>query len=359
MEVVGDRKSTRRANLTIDRRQHLESMMTQFPQTRLRRLRQNRNVRGLVQDVSLSADDLMGVIFVKSGKGLKIPVPSMPGVYQLSPDQVSAEAEKMMEAGVKRVMLFGIPQEKDERGSAALGGDGVVPTAVGLIKASVPEMLVVSDLCFCEYTDHGHCGLLKKNKAGEYDVANDETLYLLKQQAITLAQAGVDVLAPSGSMDGMVRSIREALDVNAFEDCLILSYAVKYASNLYGPFRDAAEGTPQFGDRRGYQMDFARRDEALLEAQMDIEEGADMIMVKPASLYLDVISRVCTAYPEIPCAAYQVSGEYAMIKAAAEKGWLSEREVTLESLIALKRAGTSFIITYAAIDAARWIRELG
>ncbi len=320
---------------------------------RLRRLRSQPRLRELVREVNVSVSDLVMPLFVKSGHAIRDEISSMPGQYHLSVDQLAPEIDAIAAAGIPAVMLFGLPAYKDQSGSSALQHDGVVQQAIHHIKQLDHDILVIADLCFCEYTDHGHCGVVEKNCFGALDVDNDRTLELLAEQAVSLAKSGADIIAPSGMMDGMVAVIRRALDANGYADIPILSYAVKYASHFYGPFRDAAEGAPQFGDRRTYQMDPANGRRALREAELDINEGADMLMVKPAGSYLDVVANVKQTFPALPLAAYQVSGEYSMIKAAAKLGWLDESAVMMESLLSIKRAGADFIITYFALDAAR------
>jgi porphobilinogen synthase len=322
------------------------------PSVRLRRLRQHPRLRDLVRETTLSVNDFVLPLFIKAGEGVKRPIASMPGHYQWSLDRLDEILNAVVSSRIPAVILFGLPQVKDDRGSNAWQDHGVVQQAIQVIKSQNPQLLVIADLCFCEYTSHGHCGVLYKTSAGHYDVDNDATLALLVQQAISLVKAGADVIAPSGMMDGMVAAIRSGLDAAGYRDIAILSYSVKYASSFYGPFRDAAEGAPQFGDRTSYQMDPANGSRALREAQLDVDEGADMLMVKPAGPYLDVVYRVKQAHPGVPLGAYQVSGEFAMIKAAAEKGWVDEEEMMLESLLAIKRAGADFIITYYALEAA-------
>ena len=319
----------------------------------MRRLRASDSLRRLVREHELNVSDIVMPLFIKSGKDIRSPISSMPGQYQISADHLKNEIDDILELSIPAVMLFGIPADKDAVGSSALRDDGVIQSAIQLIKLKTDKLSVIADLCLCEYTDHGHCGVLKHGV--EVTVDNDKTLELLGQQAVSLARAGADVIAPSGMMDGMVKSIRMALDAAGFTDVSILSYAVKYASHFYGPFRQAAEGAPQFGDRRTYQMDPANGARALREAQLDVSEGADMLMVKPAMSYLDVVANVGRKFPGVPLAAYQVSGEYAMIKAAAEKGWLDEQKVMLESLMSIKRAGADFIVTYFAKDAAKFL----
>ncbi len=320
--------------------------------TRLRRLRQHAALRELVTEHRLSMKDFVLPLFVKAGVAIKNPIKSMPGHYQLSVDQLDEEIRAIVDCRINAVILFGIPEYKDAIGSSALRADAVVPRAIQKIKQLAPDLLVIADLCFCEYTDHGHCGVIEKNSRGQLDVHNDKTLVLLGQQAVNLAKAGADVIAPSGNIDGMVHAIRQALDQAGFQEIPILSYAVKFASAFYGPFREAAEGAPQFGDRKTYQMNPANGSVALREAELDIAEGADMLMVKPAQFYLDIIYRVKQQFPGIPLGAYQISGEFAMIKAAAQNGWIEEKSAILESLLAIKRAGADFIITYFAKDVA-------
>lgn len=319
---------------------------------RPRRLRRTEGLRRLVRETLLTTDHLVQPIFMKAGEGIRRPIGAMPGCYQLSVDQLGPEIAEICALKIPAVLLFGIPEKKDATGSDAFCERGIVQRAIAAIKAQAPELLVISDLCCCEYTDHGHCGVITTNSFGEQDVDNDLTLDLLQQQAQSHARAGADIVAPSGMMDGAVQAIRSALDAAGFLEVPILSYSVKYASSFYGPFREAAEGKPQFGDRRSYQMDPCNAFEALKEAALDIEEGADMLMVKPALPYLDIIYRVKQQFPEMPLAAYHVSGEYAMLKAAAERGWLDEERVMMESLMAIRRAGADFIITYFAKAAA-------
>ncbi|MGE0610360.1 MAG: porphobilinogen synthase [Pirellulales bacterium] len=330
-----------------------------FPTTRLRRLRYNPAVRALARTVHLQPGQLILPLFVRPGSGLRQEIRSMPGVFQLSPDTLAEEVREAAALGLGGVILFGIPDQKDAIGSRACADDGIVQQAIRAAKDAAPDLLVATDLCFCEYTDHGHCGPLVEID-GRCDVDNDTTLKLLGQQAVSHAEAGADCIAPSGMMDGMVGAIRKALDSAGHERIPILSYAVKFASAFYGPFRDAAESAPQFGDRRTYQMDpAADRGQALREAAADLAEGADMLMVKPAMAYLDLLRQVADAFPGVPLAAYNVSGEYSMVKAASTQGWLDERAVVLESLTAIRRAGASIILTYWAKDAARWLAEMG
>jgi porphobilinogen synthase len=322
----------------------------------MRRLRQHPALRELIRETELSARDLILPLFVRHGTNTRQPIGSMPGHDQISVDLVAEEVKTIADLGIPGVILFGIPPWKDMTGSAASRDDGVVQQAIRKIKLTAPDLLVITDLCFCEYTDHGHCGVLV-DRGGRSDVDNDATLELLTQQAISHAKAGADVIAPSGMMDGMVAAIRRGLDAGNFDHVPILSYAAKYASAFYGPFREAAESTPQFGDRRSYQMDPANAREALREVALDLAEGADLIMVKPALSYLDVICRVKAAHPEVPLCAYNVSGEYSMVKAAAANGWLDEQRTTLEILTSIKRAGADMIITYSAKDIANWIAK--
>lgn len=331
----------------------------QFPQTRLRRLRQRAGIRKLVQETTLDVNKLVLPLFIKQGTGIKKPIESMPGHFQLSVDELPEEIEAISALGIKNIILFGIPAEKDPLGKDAYSANGVIQTAISVIKQAAPHLLVMSDICFCEYTDHGHCGVLAQHEAHqEVSVDNDQTLTLLAKQVISHAQAGADIIAPSGNMDGMVHTIRHALDEAGYQQVPILSYSVKYASAMYGPFRQAAEGTPRLGDRRTYQMDFANTHEAIRECALDIAEGVDMLMVKPAHTYLDVIYRVKQAYPALPLGAYHTSGEYAMMKAAAEKGWIDERQAVLEVLTAIHRAGADFIITYFAKQVAAWLQDI-
>jgi porphobilinogen synthase len=326
-----------------------------FPLHRPRRLRGHPRLRDLVRETLLTVDDLIYPLFVYHGKNLRREIPSMPGQYQLSLDRLEDVLGEASELGIPAIILFGIPAQKDARGSAALRDDGIVQEAVRLAKRVAPDLLVITDLCFCEYTDHGHCGPLAETE-GRQDVDNDATLPLLAQQAISHARAGAGMIAPSGMIDGMVQAIRQGLDAAGHATVPILSYAAKFASGYYGPFREAAESTPAFGDRRGYQMDPANTDEALREVALDLAEGADIVMVKPALAYLDVVSRVKQTYG-VPVAVYNVSGEYAMVKAAAASGWIDERRIVLETLTGMKRAGADMILTYHALDVARWLRR--
>ncbi len=308
-------------------------------------------MRRLFSETSLSVNDLVLPLFVIHGSGVKNKIKSMPGVFQYSADMLPREAESIAKLGINAVLLFGIPEDKDEVGSSACRADGVVQQAIHAIKDAVPELLVITDVCLCEYTSHGHCGVVVDG-----DVDNDKTLDLLARMALSHAEAGADIIAPSDMMDGRVKAIREELDDSGFINLPIMSYAVKYASAFYGPFRDAAQSAPQFGDRRSYQMDSANVREALREAEQDVAEGADIIMVKPALAYLDVISKVRATFNH-PVAAYNVSGEYSMVKAAALRGWIDERRLVMEILTSIKRAGADVIITYHAKDVARWLRE--
>src|SRR5271154_3514978 len=322
-----------------------------FPVQRPRRLRQSAALRKLVCETRLSVEQLVLPLFVRSGKKLRRPVDAMPGVFQLSPDEILREATAAHALGVPAILLFGIPDKKDAKASGAYAKNGIVQQTVRLLKKELPSLLVITDVCLCEYMTHGHCGVVHDGK-----VLNDPTLKLLAATAASHAAAGADMVAPSDMMDGRVRAIRAELDKNHFTDTPIMSYAAKFASAFYGPFREVAESAPQFGDRRSYQMDAANANEALREVALDIQEGADIVMVKPALAYLDIIHRVKSEFG-YPTAAYSVSGEYAMIKAAAAKGWIDERAVTLESLLAMKRAGADILITYAAADVARWLTE--
>ncbi len=326
-----------------------------YPVHRPRPLRGHPRLRDLVRENVLTLSDLIYPLFVHHGTNLKREVPSMPGQFQHSLDRLGETIDEVAELGIPGVILFGVPEHKDARGSSALQDDGIVQEAVRLIKKRAPDLLTITDLCFCEYTDHGHCGPLAEI-AGRLDVDNDATLPLLVKQAISHARAGADVIAPSGMMDGMVRALREGLDGAGFGGTPIMAYSSKFASAYYGPFRDAAASAPSFGDRRGYQMDPANGDEAIREAALDLAEGADVIMVKPALAYLDIARRLKDAF-EVPLAAYNVSGEYAMVKAAAERGWIDERRIVLETLTGFKRAGIDMILTYHAPDVARWLKQ--
>lgn len=321
-----------------------------FPRTRLRRLRVSPAVRALVRETDLRGARLLQPLFVRSGRRQRRPIASMPGQFQLSVDELLRETAALCDAGVPGVLLFGIPDHKDEQASGAYDPKGIVPTAIRALKREFPSLLVIADVCLCEYTSHGHCGVVRRGR-----VINDPTLKLLARAAVVYADAGADFVAPSDMMDGRVAAIRTALDRAGFAETGILSYAAKFASAFYGPFREAAENTPRFGDRRAYQMDPANRHEALREVALDIEEGADIVMVKPALAYLDVIHAVRERFG-VPVAAYNVSGEYAMVKAAAAQGWLDEKSIVLEMLTAMHRAGATIIFTYWARDAAGWLR---
>jgi porphobilinogen synthase len=325
----------------------------QFPKTRLRRLRQHPSIRHLVKETYLNTENLILPLFVRHGVGIKKPILSMPGHFQLSIDKLEEEITTLLELGIKGILLFGIPAEKDALGKDSYSDKGIIQTAISTIKKIAPHLLVISDVCLCEYTDHGHCGVVNH----QHLIDNDKTLDLLVKQAISHANSGVDIIAPSGMMDGMVHAIREGLDRAGHQNIPILSYSCKYSSSLYGPFRDAAEGAPKFGDRHTHQMDYANSNESLRECGLDITEGADMLMVKPAHTYLDVIFRIKQTYPSLPLGAYHTSGEFAMIKAAAEKGWLDERNTTLEVLTSIRRAGADFIITYYAKEVAKWLKD--
>lgn len=327
----------------------------QFPKYRPRRLRSNKLLRELIRETHLSVKDLIMPLFVRPGNGIKNEISSMPGNYQFSVDTLVEEVREIASLGIPGVILFGIPSTKDELGTEAYADDGIIQKAVRAIKETVSDILVITDVCMCEYTNHGHCGYIRKDeKTGEYLIDNDETLKLLSKEALSHAEAGVDMVAPSDMMDGRVGAIRDILDENGYDNIPIMSYAAKYASAYYGPFRDAAESPPSFGDRRTYQMDTPNSEEAIREVALDIEEGADIVMVKPALPYLDIIRLIKDQFG-YPVAAYNVSGEYSMVKAAHEKGWLDEKAVALETLMGIKRAGADIILTYWAKDAARWL----
>lgn len=321
-----------------------------FPEYRPRRMRQNENLRAMIRETRLAPEQLVYPLFVMPGKGKKEEVPSMPGVFRLSVDQLKKEAKDCLDVGVRSVILFGLPEKKDAVGSGAHAKNGIVQQAIKELKNNAPDMTVITDVCLCEYTDHGHCGCL----IGK-DVDNDATLEILAKTALSHAQAGADMVAPSDMMDGRVSEIRSTLDENDFHNVPIMAYSVKYASAFYGPFRDAADCAPQFGDRRSYQMDPANSREALREATLDVDEGADILMVKPAVAYLDIISRLRDEF-DLPIAAYHVSGEYAMIKAAAANGWIDEQRVMAETLLSIRRAGADIILTYFAKDMAKLLR---
>jgi porphobilinogen synthase len=326
-----------------------------FPTVRMRRLRYHPAVRRLVRQTSLEPSRLVLPLFVRPGRNERRPIGSMPGQAQLSPDLLAQEAREAQQLGLGGVLLFGIPAKKDPRGSDATSPAGIVAQGIRAIKDAAPELLVITDVCFCEYTDHGHCGPLSE-VTGRIDVDNDATLPLLAQQAVIHAQAGADMIAPSGMMDGMVGAIRQGLDAAGYAHLPVMSYAAKYASGFYGPFREAAESAPQFGDRRSYQMDPASGvGQALREIELDLAEGADLVMVKPALAYLDVLALAQQRFPGVPLAAYNVSGEFSMVKAAAQNGWLDEQRIALEILTAIRRAGAEIILTYWAKDAARWL----
>jgi porphobilinogen synthase len=321
-----------------------------YPTHRPRRLRRNEMLRSLVRETRLTTANLIYPMFVCPGTKMRQEVSSMPGVYQQSVDQIVEEARELESLGVPGTILFGLPEIKDPRGVGSLHAQGVVQRAIEAIRKAKLKLLVITDVCLCEYTDHGHCGIVENG-----EIANDPTLEILAQQALSHARAGADIVAPSDMMDGRVGAIRKMLDENKFENIAILSYAVKYCSGFYGPFREAAQSAPQFGDRRSYQMDPANAREALKEAELDLEEGADMVMVKPALAYLDIIRRVRERF-DVPVAAYNVSGEYSMVKAAVQNGWLDEKRVVLEILTGIQRAGADILLTYHAKDVARWLK---
>jgi len=318
-----------------------------YPIHRPRRLRNNEAIRRMVRETRLSPDNLVYPMFVTHGRGVKKMIPSMPGCYQMSVDNIVKEAEGVYKLGIPAILLFGIPEHKDEKASEAYNPKGIIQKAVKAIKDAVSDLLVITDVCLCEYTSHGHCGVVKNGR-----ILNEPTLELLAKEAVSHARAGADIIAPSDMMDGRVGAIREALDAQGFEGLPIMSYAAKYASAFYSPFREAAESAPQFGDRRSYQMDPANRVEAIKEVALDIEEGADIVMVKPALCFLDIISDIKNTF-DLPVAAYNVSGEYSMVKAASERGWIDEKRVMMEMLTSIKRAGADIIITYFAQDAAK------
>ncbi len=318
---------------------------------RPRRLRKTENIRKLVRETSLSVDDFVYPIFIVEGKGKKEEIPSMPGIFRFSIDMVFKEIEEALSLGIKAIILFGIPDFKDDVGTSAYIDDGIIQRAVREIKKRFNELVVITDVCMCEYTSHGHCGIVRNGK-----ILNDETTEILGKIAVSHSEAGADIVAPSAMMDGQVRAIRKQLDENGFYDIQIMAYSAKYASAFYGPFRDAAESAPSFGDRASYQMDIHNQLEAMREIELDVIEGADIIMVKPALAYLDIIKMASLRY-ELPIAAYNVSGEYSMIKAAGKLGWIDEKKVIYESLIAIKRAGAKIILTYFAKEVASWIKE--
>jgi porphobilinogen synthase len=327
----------------------------QFPAYRPRRLRQSPALRQLVRETQLHIGQLVLPLFVRNGRKLRRPIAAMPGVFQLSPDELLREAARAHELGVPAVLLFGIPDRKDAKASGAYAASGIVQQAVRLLKKELPQLLVITDVCLCEYMEHGHCGIVRRDRSGAR-ILNDPTLKLLARTAASHVQAGADMVAPSDMMDGRVRAIRAELDRLGFLETPIMSYAAKFASAFYGPFREAAESAPKFGDRRSYQMDAANAAEALREVALDIQEGADIVMVKPALAYLDILYRVKAEFG-YPTAAYSVSAEYSMVKAAGAKGWIDERAVTLEGLLAMRRAGADILITYAAAEVARWLKE--
>lgn len=320
---------------------------------RFRRLRSSERMRRLVRETRVAAEEMIYPIFIIEGENIKNPIPSMPEVYQYSIDRMDEMLDEVAAAGIAGVLIFGIPKEKDEVGSQAYAPDGITQRAIRHIKEKYPDLLVIADVCLCEYTSHGHCGLVEGCR-----ILNDETLPLLAKMSVTLAQAGADMIAPSDMMDGRVAAIRKALDENGFLHIPIMAYSAKFASGYYGPFRDAAHSAPQFGDRRSYQMDVCNKREALREIADDIEEGADLYIVKPALAYLDVVEAAAQRF-DLPLAVYNVSGEYAMVKAAASMGWIDEKRIVMENLIAMKRAGASILITYHALDAAKWLKEGG
>lgn len=327
-----------------------------FPITRHRRLRRTAGIRSLVRETMLTSNDFIYPIFVTYGENVKEEISSLPGVYHYSLDRLREEIEDIVAAGLTSVLVFGIPETKDAVGSSAFARDGIVQQAIRLIKEWAPELVVVADTCLCQFTDHGHCGVVHQDEAtGTAVVDNYHSLELLVKTAVSQAEAGADIIAPSNMMDGFVAAIREGLDESGFHEVAIMSYSVKYASAFYGPFREAAHSTPQFGDRKTYQMDPANKREALREAESDVTEGADMLMVKPALAYLDVLSMLKEQF-DLPVVAYNVSAEYSMVKAAAANGWLNERAIVLETLTGMKRAGADIIITYHAKDASRWLR---
>lgn len=323
-----------------------------YPRYRPRRMRAKEGLRKLVRETELSLSSLVMPYFVKEGKGEKEPIEAMPGQFRWSPQALLGELEEVQNLGLPAILLFGIPSEKDEEGSGAYDPEGVIQESVRLIKKNFQDLIVITDLCLCGYTSHGHCGILDE----QGDIKNDLSLRILQKIAVSQAEAGADMVAPSAMMDGQVRAIRNALDQKRFESVPILSYAAKYASSFYGPFREAAHSSPLFGDRKGYQMDPANREEALREIEMDIEEGADLVMVKPALAYLDVIREAKERF-RFPLAAYNVSGEYAMVKAAAQAGWIDEKKMVLEILTSIRRAGANVILTYHAKELAQWARE--
>lgn len=330
-----------------------------FPITRHRRLRQSNGMRNMVRETVLTVNDFIQPIFITHGEGIKNEISSMPGIYHFSIDRLEEEVKEIVELGISAVLLFGIPESKDEVGSSAFAEDGIVQQATRKIKSLYPDLLVVADTCLCEFTDHGHCGMVHTYERDGHlcgDVMNDESLDLLVKTAVSQAAAGADIIAPSNMMDGFVQAIRTGLDEAGYTHIPIMSYSVKYASAFYGPFREAADSAPQFGDRKTYQMDPANVREALREAESDVAEGADMLMIKPALAFMDVISLLRQQF-DLPLVAYNVSGEYSMVKAAALQGWINEKAIVTEMLLGMKRAGADIIITYFAKDMARWLRE--
>ncbi len=325
-----------------------------YPIYRPRRLRANENIRRMVRETALSPDDLIMPFFVRPGRAVRKAISSMPGNYQLSVDELVKDARKAADLGVPAIILFGIPSNKDSAGTEGYKKNNIVARAIKAIKDKVDDLVVITDVCLCEYTDHGHCGVVSKKKGGDFTIDNDATLELLAKMALSHVEAGADMVAPSDMMDGRIGALREALDGKGFSEIPIMAYAAKYASAFYGPFREAAESPPQFGDRRSYQMDPSNSDEAMREVALDIEEGADIVMVKPALPYLDIIFRVKQEFG-YPVAAYNVSGEFSMVKAAAERDWVDEKKVALEMLMSIKRAGADMILTYYAMEAARWL----
>lgn len=327
-----------------------------YPITRMRRLRKTPAFRRMVRETALSVDDFVLPLFVRPGSGVRNPIGAMPGQFQFSPDTLAEECKAVRDIGIPAVILFGIPEAKDAAGTQAYCDDAVVVQAIAAIKKAAPELCVITDVCLCEYTSHGHCGIVKERTDGVMDVDNDETLEALGQEALAHARAGADMVAPSDMMDGRIGFLRDVLDDYGFADLPIMAYSAKFASAFYGPFRDAAESPPQFGDRKTYQMDPANGREAMREIELDIDEGADIVMVKPALAYLDVIRAAADSFDH-PIAAYNVSGEYSMIKAAAANGWIDEKNAALESLTAIKRAGAKMILSYWAKDAATWLAD--
>ena len=328
-----------------------------FPTTRLRRLRGTAKLRSLLQEKSVDINKLVLPLFIKNGSNIQQAIPSMPGHFQLSVDKLEEEIKTIWALGIKSIILFGIPRHKDGLATDAYADHGIIQTALPIIKNIAPDLLVITDVCCCEYTDHGHCGVvIPQDNLHHVCVDNDKTLALLARTAVSHAKAGADIIAPSANMDGMVQHIRESLDNAGFQHIPILSYSAKYASSMYGPFRQAAEGAPQYGDRKSYQMDYANAAEAIRECALDIAEGTDMLMVKPAHTYLDIIYRVKTTFPHLPLAAYHTSGEFAMLKAAAEKGWIDEKSSVIEVLTAIHRAGADFIISYYTKEVAEWVK---